>query len=93
MRSSAGSCSSKKTVHVGRNLILVAENHVVVFVDGLLRLIVHELQLCMHRHQHRGHFAGGGFEQHRVGFNRKHFAVQDGVGGFRILHDAVFRPA
>ena len=34
----------------------------------------------MHGHEHRGHFAGGRVEQHGARFDRKHFAVQNGVG-------------
>src|SRR5580692_3689010 len=81
----------EKRLHVGRNLVFVAEHHIVVLVDRLLCLVVDQFHFGMHDDEHRCNLTGGGFKEHGVGLNRKDFAVQDGIGGFWVLYYPVFR--
>lgn len=80
----------KEGVYVGRDLILVPKNHVVILIYRFLSVIIHELHLGMDGHQHCGYLTGSGFEQYGVGVNRKYLAVENSISRLRILYDAIF---
>src|SRR5262249_37030074 len=67
------------------------KRHVVDVIDGLLRLAVDKLHLCLHRHQHRRYFTCRGIEQYGSGLHRQHFALENGIRSAFILYDSIFR--
>ena len=64
----------EKRVHIARNLVLVAKDHIVILVDAFLRMVIEELYFRVHDDEHGRNLARGGFEQDGIRFDREYLA-------------------